>query len=552
MSLNHGPAGNIEPRQMGDSLPERNGNGYHRPEAAPAARRRPHWWLGLALPLLVGAACGGGANYYCKHSATRWYVSGTTIWFPATGNQGASGIISSLVGGASADPSGSVPVLGGLYASPQFGTGPNTAMTALASGRCQGKVIQRLNLPARWHLPPDKAAERFTKNVAYSVDRNGLLAITAMDTDPALAMKIVNTYVQSMKEVSTELSMAQARAITQAVTQKYQRQKARLLNQEASLVALRRGQVERLPLGATASASYADLVSQRTKTKIDLQQTDAQIRSLQQQARRTYGNGLGLSTSVPFAQETTASLRKAERDFAIVRGTYGPDNPNYQEAELRVQQAQAQLRDEMRRQLSAVQQGITPDLASLLTKQRSTRAQLDGLSQAIVTLKSNVLSLPEAQMREAQITNDVKNQEALVNTLESARLQAELAQQRAVPTFQTVDPAGVPDMPVLPRVTFTTVLAALAGLLLALAAQVAVAVTRRPALAAGLRRWADRYALVDEVGSPVLESGGATRALPRAEAPAALESPAGPAQAPAPPPARGEALPNVPADTDRR
>ncbi len=482
-------------------------NGYRSYESLPpmgrTPRKRAAVWPRLVLPFVVAAVCGTGAFVVSNFYMTKWYTTGESIWFPGTGSQG-NGILS-LIGGASADSSGSVPILGGLYSSPQFGSGTNTAITALDSGRCKAKVMTKLDLARRWHLPPDQAGDRFNKNVTYGIDKNGLLTVQANDTDPRTAQQIVVAYVQAMREVSTELSISFAHRNLVAVRQKYESANAQLMEQESELVALQRRTAKALPLGSASNGAYVDLVNERTATQIDLNTTLAEIAAQQQNAKSAYSSGLSLPLSVPFAQDTMARLRKAESDFAQVKSVYGPDYPGYREAQDRLTQAQADAKSEMQRQLSATQKGITPDLSALYVKQASLQARLDALNQATAAREADVLSLPQAQMREADLAREVGINTDLVKTLAQGVQQAELAEQRDVPTFEVVDGAGVPGQPSLPRVGFTTALAAVAGFLLTLSWLAASTLLRQPASMAQIRRWSDAYGLTDGEEEELLE-----------------------------------------------
>ena len=458
-------------------------NGFHQAGTAASVpqpqARRPSPFRTLILPVVVAAVCGTGAFIASNFYMTRWFTSATTLWFPATGNQGAGGVLQSLIGGGAADPTGSIPIANGLYNSPRFGSGPNTAMTALDSGRAKGEVMEKLHLAQRWHLSPGKAAERFNKNTSYGVDKDGLLAIQATDTDPHLAYQIVTTYVQAMQDFSTQLSTSFAHKNLVAVREHYAEAHAALLRQENELVALQTKTARKMPLGSAATTAYVDLVNQKTAMQTELNATNAAIGAQIQTARKTYGGSLNLPTSVPFANSTIQDVRKAEADFARVSAIYGPEYPGYREAQDAVTQARARANAELKRQLSATTQFISPEMSGLYIKQRTEQSQLDSLSAAADSRKTDMLSLPAAQMREDELKRQIGLSTSLDSMLDQAVTQAELAEKRDVPTFTVIDGAGVPDTPVLPRVPFMTALATVAGFLVAMAFQISRSVLRQ-------------------------------------------------------------------------
>lgn len=490
-------------------------NGYgHGAGPAPAAPRRRVRLPGFLLPVAAAVVCGASAFIICDNFVTPWYSSATTLYFPAAGNQGASGFISSLLGGAGTDSSGSVPILGGIYNVPLVGSGPGTAIMALASGRCQGQVASSLHLDQKWHMTPDKVAARLTKNVTYGIDKNGLLSIQANDTDPKMAQRLVNAYVLAMQDVSKQLSLAQSHSIRVALQAKLLTRQHTLHQEQDSLVNLETHIAANLPLGPGVATVYSDLDSQRRTTQIDLKTTQAEIAQRDKTAQAA--QGVSLPEQMPYAQQSRLRLRDLQAKLATAKATLGPDNSQLQDLQIQTQQAQDQYTAELGRELTVVKKGIAPDMATLYVERASLQAKLDGIQKALSPLHSALLALPDAQMQQQRLTSDIARDEKLVDELAMSAQQAEIAEQRDVPTFQTVDAASVPDKPSLPRIGFTTALAAVAGFLLALAWQVAGVLLRQPVTQSTMRRWTDAYGLTEN---------DERYRLPGDEAPAALSDP---------------------------
>lgn len=503
MSSHHDQAGQLEPKPATEASPERNGHQPAEPgrngHSTPTPRRRSPWWVGLVLPTLVGAACGGGAYVVSTHYMRPWYSSATTLWFPSSGGGGVGNVLSSLVGGSPAtDGAGNVGVLGNLYTAPQFGGGPSTAMAAMATGRVQGEVMTKLNLPAHWHLSPKDASIRLNKNINYGLDRNGFLSIQATDTDPFFAAKMVNAYVAAMKDVSTEMNVDYTRKVRRQLERTYRNQRAQLERQTATLVALQTGTIQRLPLGPGAASAYQDLAARKITMQMELNATNTEIKRRIATARKTYGAGTNLPTSVAFAQETLSRLRKAESEYHVAAETYGPDNPKLQEAQVELNEARAQAQAEAQRQMTAVGQGLTSTMSELYVKQATDQVGLADIGRNMASIKATAMSMPAIKAREEQLTADVKNGRVLLDTLQAALKQAQWAEERrAVPTFTVIDAAGPSPDPVAPRPLFTTVFATIAGFLLTAAFLLARSIMRQPVLVDGMRRWSERYIVMD-------------------------------------------------------
>lgn len=543
MALTPGSAGNIERQQPANGLPDKNGNGHHRPETRPApVRRRAPWWRALALPLVVGAACGGGAFYTAQHFIKPTYSTGTTLLFSSAGGGG----LASLLGGSGpgADTGGNVPLLPGIYSAPLFGSTPGSAMSIMATGTFQGKIVTKLKLPTRWHVAPSEAFARLTKEVSYGVDRNGFLAVTATDPDPKMAAKIVNTYVQTLQQMTKQLNTERTRTVRRQLEKTYQNRSRELNQQNLQLGALQTGNIGRYPLGTGATTTYQSLANDKITTQEELNSATTELQKQTRTARRTYGQGTNLPTSVPFAGDTLVRLRKAQSEFESAKNLLGPDNPDYQKAELALKQALTETKNEAKRQITAVNTGLTPNISDLTIKQATLQAKLDYINRTMAPIKNVMLNLPAAKIQEEQLAADIRVSRGLVDQLKVALQTARLAEgSQSLAAFSVVDPAGVPDKPTAPRPLYMMVFAAIAGFLLAAALQVARAVWRQPVLVGEVRRWTEKYIIMDPYDGPdappALEEEGPRRSLPGDSSRRALPGdPAATMEIPAPPSAR--------------
>lgn len=537
MALNHGSAGNMERAPSANGLPDKNGNGRHRHETPPPpARRRAPLWRSLVLPVLVGVMCGGSAYYVSKHYMKPVYSTGTTLLFSSPSSGGMSSLLSGLTGGmGGADAGGNISLIPGIYSAPQFGSTPGSAMSIMATGQFQSKVVTRLNLPAQWHVSPEEAYGRLNKSLTYGVDRNGYLGIQASDPNPVLAAKLVNTSVQALLDTARQMNTSRTGKVRDQLQRTLDNRLRKLSLENAQLAALQAGNIRRYPLGTGTSTTYQALVQDKIDTQEELNQATTQLNRQIRTARRTYGEGTNLPTSVPFAGDTLTKLRKAESDFRTAENTLGPDNPDYQKAELALKQARAETQAEAKRQIAAVNTGLTPDISTLAIKQATLQGKLDYIDKTIAPIKNAMQSLPAAKIQEDQLTADVGLMRNQVNMLQMALQTAQLADgSQSLPPFTVVDKAGIPDKPVAPRPLFMMVFAAIAGFLLAAAFQIARAVLRQPALTDEVRRWSEKYVVMDPYDDddvPALEeetrkplSGDSSRRALAGDAPAALET----------------------------
>jgi len=482
-------------------------NGHHAtalsvpvsPAPAAVAPAPPRVTLGrvLTLPILLALTCGLAAWVVTSFFMTRWYQSGATLYFPAA--TGGGGLLQQITGTSSGDPA--VSAGGGLYSSPLVGTNPNMAMSVLATGRVQGRVMTELHLDKRWHLSGDKASARLSKSVSYGIDRNGFLAIQAQDTDPALTVQIVNSYIKAMQQVSTDLTTLLARRNRKALQAQLDDLNARLLSEQNALTNMQMQANRSTPLGTGAQAAYQVLDAQRQATQIDLKQAQALLAARLHTAKETTSNAVSLPAQLPYAQAARQKLSDLETQFAATRSTYGVDYPLYQQQQAEVQQAQAQYQEEVKRETMAVQKGITPDVAQMMANVQGLQAKLDGIHQAAAPLRSDLQSLPLDQMRQARLQSRVSMDMDLVKAMTLDVERAQEVEERNAPAFTVIDGAGVPDKPILPRVWFTTVFAVIAGFLLGIAWIVARGVMRQSTVQNTLTLIADKYKMIDASSS---------------------------------------------------
>lgn len=483
-------------------------NGHHPlvPAAppAPAAATAPPpprvtVWRVLALPLLLAFTCGLSAWVVTSFFMTRWYESGATLYFPAASGGGNSGLLQQITGTQGGDPALSQD--GGLYSTPLVGTSTAMAMSVLTTGRVQGKVMAQLHLDKQWHLPGDKASQRLSKSVSYGVDRNGFLAIQARDTDPATTVRIVNAYVDAMQQVSTELTTLLARRNRKALQARLDSLNERLLTEQNELAKLQMQASRTTPLGTGAQTAYQALDAQRQTTEFDLRQAKALLAARLHTAQATAGNATNLPAQLPYAQQAHQRLLDLQNQFAATKATYGPDYPQYQQQQAELAQAQADYEQEVKRETLAVQKGITPDVAQLMANVQGLQTKLDGIHQAAAPLRSDLQSLPLDQMRQTRLTSRIAIDGDQVKAMTLDVERAQEVEDRNAPAFEVIDGAGVPGMPILPRVWFTTAFATVAGFLLALAWRVGAGVVRHASTHDTLTLIAEKYKMIEPVGN---------------------------------------------------
>lgn len=447
------------------------------------------WGRALGLPLLAALVCGAAA-FGVGLVLPPAYHAETTLYFNSGGDPTAASIIGTLSGGGAlpspADRSGNVPLLGGLMTSPQIASGPNTAIAVLDSDRCRDLVIKDCALKSRWHETKRATVrQRLDDAVSFGVDKNGLLAVEVIDRNPQLAAKIARSYIKNLKAISVKMSAGRSRENRQFVQRQLHEAKTEQALDEARMLTLQQRNTRINPLATGAAAAkigdvYAQLFADQFKAQNELAATNAQIAKQRALAKASLSESANLPAETPYGQVARAQLRTLETQFAADKETLGPDNPDFQAHQAQLNAARTQVKSEVGRAVHALQKGISADTALLYATQASLQARRDGLNQAVRKIEKALEALPDAQMREARLTAEIKLDQAQVASLVTNLSQARMAEQRDAATFQVMDAPDVPDEPYAPRKKFLIAFAALAGFLLVLAWRAGQAVMQQP------------------------------------------------------------------------
>jgi uncharacterized protein involved in exopolysaccharide biosynthesis len=426
--------------------------------------------LPIALAVIAGGTCFVVASFMPKQ-----YRSDTTLYFLSqTGGTG--GLLNVLSGGSGDNSDKSTPGLGGLVTLPEVGTNPNTAMTLLASDRCREAVAEKCNLVSLWHMPMRAVKGRLEGAATFSVDKHGLLDIEVADKDPKLACTLTQAYVEALYQMATDLSVAPSKQTRIFIEQQLADARGHLTHLETRIMRTQ----EKYPLGipsdklaAMSADTMGQLISARNQAQSHLADLDAEIGRQMDLAATVSRNSLDLPAQTPAAQAANARYRNLQDQFEVAQSTLGPDNPQYVELKLELEQAREAVQKEVGREVTATKNGTAPDVAALITQRDGLKAQIESLDKTIGSVKSNLANMPSQSMRENELMGEMTIAHAQVQMLEAEATRARIAEKRDVPTFETIDPPTVPVEPSAPRRVFMTGFATLAGLLIGIAILIA-------------------------------------------------------------------------------
>jgi uncharacterized protein involved in exopolysaccharide biosynthesis len=261
------------------------------------------------------------------------YQSTATV-LPSKGSGGAAGgamqALSSLAGGGQ---------LAALAGAAGLGGGDDLYVALLRSQSVQDRLIERFNLGQRYGADkPEWARERLTAAAAVGLDRkSGLLRISVMDTDPALAAELANAHVQELNAMLGRLATTEAQQRRLFFEQQIERGQKKLAElDERFRQALERSGLQLTSLLAEGQIrALADLRAQIASREIqlqamsrfatsqnsDVQRLSSEVAALQAQLHKMeQGTGPGAREGKPLQQEAMMAYRELKVQEGMLEG----------------------------------------------------------------------------------------------------------------------------------------------------------------------------------------------------------------------------------------
>ena len=428
------------------------------------------------LPVILSLGC-GLAGFIAATVLPHWYKVVTTLYFPTAGSSdSAASIIGKVVGngvsngGNPVSDVGSVSLLGGMFQQPQLASGSDTAIAILDSTKCKEAVAKDLNLGELWHMKKKKDIyDTLGQIVSYGVDKNNLLDLEVDNTDPKLALQISNSYLKNLKEISIQMSTAYSHRNRLFIESELAKQRALVDVQEQQLVDMQTsGGLKTISSSADdrITSALVDLQQRSVTAQIALNAANKQIDSILNAANITAKNSTELPREMPVAQDTRAKLRDLEAKFEYDKATLGPDNPQYNADKTELETMKAQMNAEVHREVTALKEGITPEVATLFANRASLQAQRDGLVDATKRTLTLLKSIPAPQMAAAKLQSDIKVSGGTMGMLAAEAEKARIAEQRDMTVYMVMDEPELPEDPFKPRRSTTTFISMAAGFLI--------------------------------------------------------------------------------------
>jgi polysaccharide biosynthesis transport protein len=373
--------------------------------------------------------------------------------------------------------------MGALEALTQKTNPISTEIEIIQSGPIVRRVIQSLQLkdPDRKLLEPEK----FLKSLSVTnTKETDLISLKYKDTDPQLAMVVVNKLIELYRERNLGSMRAQATATRQFIETQLPKAENDVRRYEAAIRAFKeQSKVVSLPDEAKASVENIGDI-QKALTNYQGLLADAKARS------QTLRNQLGLSSSQglavnalsqsPSVQKALTDLQEVRRNLATFRTQLQPDHPQILDLEekesalksfLGSQVGQVVGNADANSSLKTLQAGDTKQkITESLIKAEAERAglqdQVNVLQDAQSTYRNRIATLPRFEQTQRELERKLGvaqgTYEALLKRLQEVRI----AENQNLGNIETVSSAILPDKPISPKILLNLAIGTVMGLLL--------------------------------------------------------------------------------------
>ncbi|MHB9025323.1 MAG: GumC domain-containing protein [Armatimonadota bacterium] len=366
---------------------------------------------------------------------------------------------------------------------PRTNLTPAMARVLLESRRARNEMLRKLqigyDLPRRWcpFIPPAYRQQALLaalgRKMHYRSGAGGNLTITACDTSPELAQRMVKLAIEELDSLIQNLKLDASKELQAFLERK-------ITEQEGIIIQLRQARAKfaqdnnivSLPEQTrTVATRYASLQNERMQAILDADLADRRAKMLigaTEQSLRAFIDPLpGKSGPIDLLYAKVTALRA---ELALLRAKLMDDSPEVLAKAREMKAAEELLVKETKRQLDLLPAKSHPAVVDAVTAAMTDRARVSGVDEALKALAGQMKLLPQELMIDTKLAADIDAHRAASKFYRDALLQARLTS--AGQLFSVLDH---PERPVAPLVARLLML--LGGVLLGLLIGVLIPVT---------------------------------------------------------------------------
>ena len=346
------------------------------------------------------------------------------------------------------------------------------------------KVVGTLGLKVQ----PEELTQRITVNNIKGTD---ILEVSYQSNIPKEAAVVVN---QLMYLYLAENLLGNRTEVTAARTFIVEQLPKIKVNVHQAEVALRSFEEQNniVDLEAESQSAVgviANLENQVSEAQAKYEDATAQSQFLRNKLRMSSEDAIVASSlsQSPGVQRALEELQKVENELAIARSRYQEEHPVIVELESKRAALEALLQGRSAQvlgtqeqhtnensQIEQIKQQITANLVQLEAGRSGSASQVATLSNTLARYKQRIKILPELKQRKRELERELEAAQSTYETLLKRLEDIRVEENRKVGNLQIVEKAQIPKLPVDSNKTRNLALANLLGILLGIAAALAL------------------------------------------------------------------------------
>ncbi|MGE5528844.1 MAG: GumC family protein [Patescibacteria group bacterium] len=332
-------------------------------------------------------------------------------------------------------------------------------------------VLRRLGKPA-----DARSLEQLDDSLTIQpVQGTDTIEIRVQSTDPVMAQRLANTYVQCFMARSLLDNQADARSARVFIEDQLAIVSARLDRAETSLAAYQRSAKIVSPTDEVREVieKLANLEAAAASLDVSLAQDRARLAKVEEQLTTVERSIISAVTSArnPVHEHLRERLSALQAELAAALAKYTEKHPQVIALKAEIAKVQEELARELETIVTSRTESLNPLHQADLQQAAALRASIvaneagrAALAGEIAAFEAELAALPDKEMRLARLVRDKASAEAIYNLLVTKKSEMEITEHMRTADVRLVDPAYRPRQAIKPRTRLNVAVAVFLGL----------------------------------------------------------------------------------------
>ncbi|MHB8635065.1 MAG: GumC domain-containing protein [Fimbriimonadaceae bacterium] len=414
----------------------------------------------LVVAFVVGL--GAGLLTYLLHPR---YESTELIIFPGappTSSSAISSVIGDKLSGSSDD--GAVPMLSNLLSTAIVGSTRDAALAIVTSRGCLAYVVTTLDLQHVYKQPKlTKAMRELKDRLSASVDKQGMLNITAIDEESPRAVQIVKTVEAYLRRETDKLALNLSRKNRQFVQEQLGLERKNLTRVEAlvqrdlaskplTVVEERSRSIEAIHQAAIQARVRAD------GAYTEIARSEAALKRVLNQTGTYSGSAIALGTISGVLNNQATDLLQRRQDLEAAERKYAKSSTEVQLAQKEFDAAHAIADGVFKEEMSNLTRTTReePSLIRAKAAYASVEREADEYEAAVQRMTAQLAADASQYVQNQFLQSEYKAAIERYTRMQMDLAIAKIAESRDPARFEVLDEPAVTDEAVYPKRPLTS------------------------------------------------------------------------------------------------